>query len=425
MTGAEPVTSENRFVALLLAHANASRNILRCLAALILALTGTGIAAAEPLSPHIAPVVVTLPAPTGDHAIGVVDLHLVDAERRDPYVPAQQRELMISIWYPAADTSAAPVRPWMATDIARIYAEDLASVGVPSADSWALAPSRGRLDAPADISRGARPIVLFSPGMGLSRELSTAQAEDLASHGYVVVTMNHTHETFATEFPDGRIARSVLPPAAEPDEVEKQVAIALPTRVADTRFVLDALADLAAGANPDAGRHPLPAQLADVLDLSKVAMYGHSLGGATAAQAMYEDRRIGAAANLDGGLWGPVVSAGLDRPFLLISAEGHHRDDIPSWKQFWSTAGPKLHFQLRGAQHHSFCDNQILADALAAAGLLPAAGKVQLVGEIDPERSLEVQRGYLRTFFDTTLGGNADPAHALAMALSPEMTPVP
>ncbi|WP_329154361.1 hypothetical protein OIU91_39370 [Streptomyces sp. NBC_01456] len=69
-------------------------------------------------------------------------------------------------------------------------------------------------------------------------------------------------------------------------------------RIADTRFVLDQLAVPAAGRNPDAPGRPLPKALGQALDLRQVGIYGHSVGGTTAAQAMYEDRRIGVA---DGG----------------------------------------------------------------------------------------------------------------------------
>jgi predicted dienelactone hydrolase len=60
--------------------------------------------------------------------------------------------------------------------------------------------------------------------------------------------------------------------------------------------------------------------LRGALRLSRVGRFGHSLGGATAAQAMFEDRRIDAGINLDGTPSGPVVNAGLDRPFMLVDA---------------------------------------------------------------------------------------------------------
>jgi len=38
-----------------------------------------------------------------------------------------------------------------------------------------------------------------------SRSTLTALAEDLASHGYVVAGIDHTYESHATAFPDGRV----------------------------------------------------------------------------------------------------------------------------------------------------------------------------------------------------------------------------
>ena len=49
-------------------------------------------------------------------------------------------------------------------------------------------------------------------------------------------------------------------------------------------------------------------------------MFGHSMGGATAAATMRLDRRLAAGVDLDGTLYGPVVGAGLPRPFLLMSS---------------------------------------------------------------------------------------------------------
>lgn len=90
------------------------------------------------------------------------------------------------------------------------------------------------------------------------------------------------------EFPGGRVEVSRQPNT--PAAITKAAAV----RVADTRFVLDELAVLNSGVNPDAAHRPLPAGLAGALDLARIGMFGHSLGGATAANAMAADPRIGA-----------------------------------------------------------------------------------------------------------------------------------
>lgn len=385
------------------------------------------VARAEPAPSQQASAVVTLPEPTGSEAIGVVDLHLVDPSRHDPYLPTRTRELMVSIWYPAADQAAIPLRPWVSEQVSRAYSDGLAKVGLPITGSWTLASSHGRVDAAADSAGGRRPIVLFSPGMGMPRETSTAQAEDLASHGFVVVTISHTYESQATEFPDGRLEKSVLPQVVDAEQVNAQIGQAIQVRVADTRFVLDQLADLSTGVDPDADGHPLPANLAGILDLSKIGMFGHSLGGATAAQVMHDDRRVAAGVDLDGSLLGSVLTDGLDRPFVLIGSAGRERAQDPSWQQFWAADhGPKLEFRLDGSQHLSFSDNQLIVPALAAAGIVPADFAAKVVGTIAPQDSLDLQRVYLRTFFDTTFGRYDDLTKTPATTLlHPGMIPVP
>jgi hypothetical protein len=69
------------------------------------------VANAQPATPTATeqPLRPTLPAPTGHHRIGVVQLHLLDHSRPDPWVPTQTtRELMVSLWYPAQRTQGYP-----------------------------------------------------------------------------------------------------------------------------------------------------------------------------------------------------------------------------------------------------------------------------------------------------------------------------
>src|SRR6476661_3123614 len=264
----------------------------------------------------------TLPAPTGQHRIGVVQLHLVDHSRRDPWVPTQPvRELMVSLWYPAQRTHGYPIAPWLPP---AAWARFEQNNGIPPG-ALQVPLTHGAVGAPVDRDRGGRPVVLYSPGGSRTRDSGTVLVEELVSRGYIVVTIDHTHDASAVEFPDGRVETPAIPDT--PDAGEQAVAV----RVADTRFVLDTLTDLNAGTNPDAEHRSLPPGLRGALRMSSVAMFGHSLGGATAAAAMLEDQRITAGVDLDGTLVGPVVDAGLDRPFLLVSSHDGGRDNDETW----------------------------------------------------------------------------------------------
>ncbi|WP_240809378.1 hypothetical protein [Microbispora catharanthi] len=101
---------------------------------------------------------------------------------------------------------------------------------------WAATRTHARLDAPVRPRAGGYPVVLYSPGYMVPRSLGTLAAEDLASRGYVVVTVDHTYEASAVEFPRGRLERARVRADSMDDAMK-----ALDVRVADLRFVLDVI----------------------------------------------------------------------------------------------------------------------------------------------------------------------------------------
>ncbi|MFI6172219.1 alpha/beta hydrolase family protein [Nocardia sp. NPDC051052] len=361
---------------------------------------------------------IALPTPTGPYSVGVTEMPLIDPDRADPWEPARQRELMVQVWYPADDADTAPAAAWMPRGGQLAEESYLAELGVPQG-SWALAASHSRRDEPALTGSGRFPILLNSPGMDDTTGWSTAQAEDLASHGYVVVAINHTHEAFAVQFPDGRVEHTAVP-LDSPQEVLRDVL--LPTRVADARFVLNQL--IATGQSADAGRH-LPAHLADNLDLSKIGMFGHSLGGSTTAQTMHDDSRIRAGVDLDGPVLGSVAADGIDRPLLMLASGASPWFARPGWEPYWpSNSGLKLPLRVSGTEHMSFSDQQAILPQLTAAGLLPADVTARTVGTIDANRSIDLQRNYLRTYFDVVFGRRGgDIVETIRNLAQPEVFP--
>jgi len=349
-------------------------------------------------APLAGPLQLTLPAPTGRYRIGNVALHLIDRSRRDPWVPSHPaRELMISIWYPARDIDGYDPVPWLPAAAWSAYLRRIqippGLVTVPSTHSYA--------GAPADRRHGPRPVLLFSPGSGGDRGDCTTYTEELVSHGYVVVTIDHTHDSSEVEFPDGHVEPRTIPAGTPAIETE-----AVSVRVADTRFVLDQLCAIAAGRNPDVEHRPLPRGLAEVLDLFRIGMYGHSMGGATAAWAMLDDRRILAGCDLDGSLYGPVLTAGLDRPYLFMCSQTHDLANDPSWAQAWShLRGWHKELRLVNSAHKSYTDLQsLLPQAAAVVDIPPSA--LQMIGTVDPARSVLAVRTYLRAYFDRFIRGH-------------------
>ncbi|AIG76918.1 Conserved putative secreted protein [Amycolatopsis japonica] len=369
----------------------------------------------------------TAPALTGPYDVGTTDLHLVDPSRPDPWKPERRRELMVTVTYPADRFADGPRAPWLAPGVGSVLDQVLASedyLGLPAGSiDWASAKRRAELGVP--VAHGApKPVTLFSPGFGGPRETYTAIVDDLASRGYVVVSLSHTYESAAVEFPGGRLETAV---SGEGPEFMKK---ALDARVADSRFVLDQLAKITRGQNPDAENRPLPRGLGWSLDLSRVGAYGHSYGGFTAGETMVHDRRVDAGINLDGAMAsaigyppgsvyvpGEVTKRGLDRPFMLMGAEGtdetgkplehthRHPEFDRSWADFWANQrGWKRDLYLRGGSTHmAYSDLQVVVPQLGSR--VTPDKREAVIGTIDPRRSVAAQRDYIGAFFDLHLKG--------------------
>ncbi len=324
------------------------------------------------------PTTLRLPEPTGPHPVGATALHLVDHSRNDPWLPVDQpRELMLTLWFPAAAPGhrrngyLTPLESELVLRAGRV-------VGLPPGIL-----STTRTHAYDDVPIGDRtgPLVLLSPGFGKPRATLSGLAEELASHGYLVAGNDHTHESAATTFPDGRLATCLAGNSGREKAFwEKLVA----GRAADASFVLDELTrDLAP---------------------SGVAMAGHSVGGASALTAVSTDPRIQAGVNIDGSVHPELVEPGLATPFLFLGrAAQYTRGSGPAadtWESAWTLlTGWKRWYTVRGALHASFTDIGLLAEqaGLDAGAALPA------------EHVARLTRDHVRAFLDLHLLGKPVP----------------
>lgn len=145
-----------------------------------------------------------LPTPTGDFKVGTQAFHFVDRDRDEVFYKTAngKRELMIQVWYPAQNTSGKP-SPFIPD--AKIMNPMAKNYGLPGFTFEHLKYVLSHSYKKADISsaNSSYPLIVINPGFGSSRFLHTSQAENLASHGYIVAAIDHTYNTFATVFPDG------------------------------------------------------------------------------------------------------------------------------------------------------------------------------------------------------------------------------
>jgi hypothetical protein len=332
---------------------------------------------------------------------------------------------MITIWYPARRNVERPVAQYATPGLGPALDTFASSLGIPArAVDWTGIGTHTTVGAPVTHRAGRLPVVLYTPGRLNPRFLDTTIAAELASHGFAVVAVDHTYEALAVEFPDGRVITPA--PVLAGDVLSPQVMkAAVDCRVADLRSVLDQLRLLARGGNPDSGGRVLPAGLGAALDLSSVGVFGHSLGGTAAAEAMRLDVRISAGAVLEGPLgygpddpelFAPVTRTGLRQAFLL--AGGWYTPEVPfththvpAWQALWENSSSwKRDLWTAGTRHHSYSDFQLLIPALAAHfDAPPPAVVAAMIGDIDPVRFTGARRAYLTAFFDHSLNDRRRP----------------
>ncbi|EFY91480.1 PAF acetylhydrolase family protein [Metarhizium acridum CQMa 102] len=141
------------------------------------------------------------------------------------------------------------------------------------------------------------------------------------------------------------------------------------------------------------------------LDLGKMAVFAHSVGGGAAATLARNDNRVLGGVDFDGQLVEAIRSQGLSRPFLLAGRYGHSAANSTdhTWNQFWPRlAGPRVELAIHGTAHASYTDRPLLVGALG----LPGAVLDQFAGEIGSVKGTELEGivdGVLASFFDFVL----------------------
>lgn len=373
------------------------------------------------------------PRPTGKYAVGTKEYHWVDKNRKELYSNDPQhpnRELMVKIWYPSTGKlPQKPSTPW-APDLVADLRKNKKLL-------WLLGASRPMFtyaQPNSSIDSGkAFPVIIFSHGASVCNHNSnTTQCEELASHGYVVVGINHTYNSILAKFPDRRMITSTK--AAKErrkgkdfTELKQKLDDELEIWISDVQFVLNQLKHLNNDKKSTFYQH---------LDQTKIGMFGHSFGGATAIQMCRRNPRIKACVDLDGGLFGPDRAKAFDKPVMFLLNGGIKKQaytpmsqwvkDDPDFKiktpkeeqtfksivffsirQLTKSIGNKAHaFIIDEAGHLDFTDVALMKQASILSFLTGLIGNLGfLQGKIDGFRATNIVRTYLVNFFDKYLKG--------------------
>ena len=344
-----------------------------------------------------------MPAPSGMYPVGMQSLYFVDNNRPELFTPEanDHRELMVRVWYPADPPSGASLQPYW-SEVDRVGPLILKRMDLPTFlfSHMDLVKSYSYLNAPLSGELSTFPALVFSHGYGMDEYTRhQTQMEELASHGYIVFSINHTYESMSTVFPDGRIILAdprVFDASFNQEYRRLNFDDQLGVWVADAIFVLDQLEELNAGnvSNSFIGR----------LDMKRVGVFGMSFGGAMSAEVCLKDSRCKAGANMDGSQFGYVDFSAqhLKTPFLFFYNERSEgmNDYIYTGVENWA-----YRVTIQGTTHASFTDTILWSPSMEySSKFIP-----QQFGPIDSQRMIEIQRAYLLAFFDRHLKGENTP----------------
>ncbi|HVR95306.1 MAG TPA: hypothetical protein VMW27_01740 [Thermoanaerobaculia bacterium] len=283
------------------------------------------------------------------------------------------------------------------------------------------------LDAPPVESPKKLPVLVFSHGFSGSPSSYTALLEDLASHGYAVLSVVHPYEAAAATLADGRVISlfdetgqpgpafgSVIAEWEHENETmakvtgeateEGQLRLlrtylaglhathdTLERWVKDTKLVLDRLSDLP--------KDSVAGRLASRLDLGRLGALGHSMGGVTSGQFCLEDRRCRAGLNYDGiPQYGTMIDQRLSVPFLMVYSARPGRTGASD--AIYRRAAPRYYrVDVKNTLHLDFSDLILWGGPLRQGAL----------GTLAPARATEITRTIALQYFDQELRGKPSP----------------
>ncbi len=396
-------------------------------AALLLALLTVGLSQALPMF--------ALPPPDGVFAVGVVQRSWQDSARIDPHSSVGAlREIPVRIWYPAArnaqharkrKSQEARSEPAFYWDHRADRNERLvAALNLPVALSFVFSHianirTHAWIDAP--VASGRHPVLIYSHGLNLGFSgQNTMLMEHLASHGFVVVALEHTYWGLPVTLSDGTVAdgsgvfgqfqegwrnrseaaEAVAQHFAEDQPPEKfyeymqelmrlqpditaleRAGVALWS--ADQSFAIDQL-DRLQNSDP---------VLAGALDAERLGIIGMSFGGTTVVDNCAREQRCRVGVNIDGFQPPSVDVPAITKPMLYFAFE---KNQLAAYTHRVAT-GPSYFVRIAGTEHANYSDFALLAPL--------TRGTPGILGQIDGRTGLAILNDYTLSFLQQELLG--------------------
>ena len=354
---------------------------------------------------------------------------MIDFPRTESFAALPiSREVRVFAWYPIAaelSKTSANRAPYLREPLdAKTFGVAIRSPGV--YDALADVETHAIVDAVPLPGTAKLPVLVFSHGYTGLVSAYSALLEDLASHGYIVLSIAHPYEAVATTLSNGTTAtmldsagsmrRPILDVLAEwKDEDSTMARVTRATNeddqrrilrgyisqvpktaavierwVADTKLVLDKRS------------WPSPATIAGQLsrraDMTRIGVLGHSMGGVVAGEFCVKDARCRAGLNLDGiPQSGSMIDARMRQPFLMLYSGRPGR--LGASDAIYRRATPRYYrVDVDDTRHIDFSDMILWGGPLHNAS-----------GPIRPTRAIELTRLIVREYFDQELREKQSP----------------
>ena len=339
----------------------------------------------------------TMPTPKGDFPIGSETFHWVDSSRLEWFTDENDndvREIVVQAWYPSEKSNSIGPNSYM--DFMNLRSNTLASAGkIPAflPSHLDMVSTNTRNDVICSKKLEKYPVLIFSHGITGSRHLHQILFEHLASKGYVVFAPDHSFDANLTIFPDGKIADYRSEITGHPDSVEireKQIN----TRALDIGFIIDQARKIESGI--------IDSKLSGKLNLDKVALGGHSYGGATAILASRNNEIIKACVVLDGWISpipDKVISEGINVPFLFMGRPSWDDSDYPGNYERLAdliahSSNKKYDIRINQTLHLDYTDIPLMS---------PLVKHLMDVGDLNPSTTLSLINDLVLGFLEVHL----------------------
>ncbi len=330
------------------------------------------------------------PGSTGPYAVGNTTRIFVDHDRWDIWLK-DNRHLLTEIWYPVLPEDATGEYTTMADMLGKYFDFIARVVGIFATDEEIAnfhKPLGSITDAPL-APDGPFPIVIYSHGNGGIRFQSYALCEHLASHGYIVVGVDHPGNAFVTALPQKLIIYNPI-----------RMPFDFITRQGDLMFIMDMMHWL----NNDDPQ----GIFTGAIDVANAGLTGHSYGGNTILEVYRRDKRFSAAVPFAGPDV-PILEDHMKGIFYWVALEDQtlgYTNPLNKLMFEWSPA-PKALIQMYKAGHYTFTNACDMIPSLMGGGDGCGEGNSNWTGQpitfIDNDLAWEIILSYTTAWFDYRL----------------------